>query len=165
MCHFSNITSWLFWYSFCACAQFSACAEIMWAARGSGCRSRADCPTWGRVATLQRMCPKVKHVLWSITARSQDKLWKCCSEKTHHGGAWRACRSAFTLPKSWGERQLIRLGLSPHVGYGCRRYVSEVIHKRKKRPCIWGPSINCLKLNLLWLKTLCPGVAPNVVSV
>lgn len=131
MCHFSNIF-WHLWLccllivlirakSICACAQISARAGEMWRSSGSGCRSHADCPTCGRAAPQHHMCPKVRHVLWSITARSQDNIWKCCSEKTRHGGAWRACRSVFTLPKSWGERRLIQLGwalMSIMAGYG-----------------------------------------------
>lgn len=133
----------------CACSQISARAEVMWRSSGSGYESHG-CPTCGRAASLHRMCPKVRYVLLSITAQSQDKVWKCCSEKMHHGGAWRACRSVFTLPKSWGKRRLIQLGWTVNVVYGCRRYVSEFVQRRKMRSCIWGASRNCLKSNLLW---------------
>lgn len=107
--------------SICACAHVSVCAEALWRSLGSGWRSRAGCSTCGRAASLHRVCPKVRHVHWSITTRSQNKIWKCCSEKTRHGGACRACRSVFTLPKSWGERRLIQPGWAL-VGYGRRRY-------------------------------------------
>lgn len=47
----------------------------------------------------------VRHVMSKEQHNHGIIVWKCCLGKMCHGGAWRACRSVFTLPKSWGERR------------------------------------------------------------
>lgn len=57
--------------------------------------------------------------------------------------------------------------LSPHVGYGCRQYMSKLIHQQKMRPLYLRDFYKLFKAQpvVIFYRTFCSVVAPNVVSM